>query len=548
MNLRLWYLPLVIWVIFEFPVQAQNGAWEKDSLTLKGLNTLIDDYLTLFTLSDVNGHMHNHLENRFRDLYADTSRIVSVIPGRDSYLQSISVDTYISLMRQVLSDKIVRPGTNMDYSVTPKREKVAQEGEVFEVLIQKHVLIFDKESYELLYDLTIPLEVEVLSVRERNLFLIQNITYQKEKKAELVFRMVYADRSPARGLGVDFTYLDDDDTQITRRRHSDHNGLVYISNLPDDTPVNISTMPPFEVVLPQEKTANQWMRVAEQNRFLLVYEKTPKSVESRPYAFSVGLAYPFMALPSSLNLPGKLSLNSHQISQMSGKPGWYAYVSRQFKIAPFLKLELGTGLDYIPFKLDSEVVSPVYLQGRHESINCEHAHCRVASKIVRESYSFDALYLPFIVSLKYPVKGKMLRSIGLQGKMRYELLSKLSYTAHLQSSGGQEENPSEDIFIYGPKTASALPGPDRSVFKGTVDQRPGWSMSLSAIFQFNLYKEFVLLDYYISYHMQNLGENEAAHMYRNGDNSYSYYFNPLLITSQFSYNNILFGLGLSYKF
>ncbi len=525
---------LICWIIILFLLQTSFAGVRiakvnTDSIIEENIEDLLQRYLEYFNLSDIKGDYHFSYENNFRSLFEEDAKMHNFLPGTRHYQQSVVLDDYISGVKSTLDNYIVRPG-ELDYRV----ERIAKTG-LFdlltaEVLLNKRVLLYSKATYEVFYDLDLPLTVTILVDFDNDIYRISGIQAESTRVVDLSFRVLDNNNNLLRYKGFDFVYYDPHlGTQITRTRYSDSKGVVRINKVPEEAEIQLKSKDKIYQSLLSLKDAGAWSEATVSERFY-VFAPVEEAVTPPTHVIRFGITYPLPIVTLQIGC-SMHRLTDNPMVDLQKELGFYLDYSKVLFFRGNHGVSLGGGIDYMPLRIHAHTRDLVYLDAEltdKSGLPDEHHIAR----ITQEKYLMDAWSIPVIISYTYYTNNKYFKGVSIwaDGRYVYEPDVKFSYKV--------DKNPYMN-YAYNEPLVFA------KTMEGSFRQEQKVMYTIGSLFSFNLYNDFLFLQYRLAYGFQRLGNQRSVIYTPKREESDNLLYDPVFKNHQLKFRNLQIGVGLS---
>lgn len=526
---------LLICLLINHSGYCSEGNYKADTLELR-INQLINNYLDLFSITDQNGVYHQYFEARFKDLFTEDALIVNFLQGTTRYNQLVNLDDYIKIALEESENKIIRPGVS-EFTIS-QRSRFKKPGlYTYTVSLNKTIHTYSKLNYENLYNSEIELEIELIADEKNHEFSIKSIKPRLPRVVHLDYNVYYADRRPAQNQLLYFSYFDEESgEEITRTRYTNHQGLISISNLPEHAEVKISTDENIEVLLNVTKTARQWDMLSEKDRFIILSPREPLQERIiKPYKLRFGSKYHFPILYAIIANYRHFAFENPVI-EMIPDFDFYFIISRSFLMRPDFALAFGYGIEYHSTIIDVQTRDLVYFNQQSMGPTIFQDPDFKTGRVISEQYTWESLRFPFLLTWIYHSNNRLFESFDLSLIFRYHISPRVDYSFIV------EEVNMSDWDNY--------EAPDNIINNSTGNflQNSPFSVAAEMAFNFNLYKDVLILQYSLAYGLSDLGNRRRLYFHADYPSGISEFYQPMFKNNKLRYYNLSVGLGLAIKF
>lgn len=519
---------------------------ESDSITEKETDIVMQKYIELFGVSDIEGNFYKNIENRFQSLFTNNAMIYNYLPGTPYYQQNITVTEYIEIIKSHYNHRIIRAGKALDYETIYSALDIEKGLYRVENKWQKNVLIFDKDSYRKVEDITINLVTTLVYDDASESFLIERIALPGIKYINLTFRVLSPNRQPKKFIPLDFSYKVNDREKLNRRRHTNHNGEVFISRVPENAILSITSPGGYALEAFQEQTAGQWKNIDIKDRFLILKKSSNDTSESKNIRFSGGFLFPLQILGVTLNNPVTNANHSFRNGYLPVKTGGYMQLSGSFRIYKSIYLLMGLGFEYLPFHLESTVPSFIYPTLLNDDGNLEINEDVIIGEVNKDTYNASILRMPLSIGLQYKThKNRTFSGASLNALMKYTYPFEMNYMLNISDD---RKTLAKFIAYHHKKDekSNLLQNGSITQIAGEMSSSDNLALGMEAVFNFNLHKDILVLQYRASYHFHHIFSNSSANQFSIQNEVYRYF--PLLENYELTYSSLYLGMGLAVSF
>lgn len=525
---------MVSFVVFTDNCKANDG---KTDSTDFFVNQLINEYVELFSITDQNGTYHQNFENRFRNLFVDEAVIFNFLPDTEKYNYVISINDYIEAVITEMTDRIIRPGITEFYIAERSRlNEDVTDIFIYKVLLNKTIHFYSKDNYENLYNSELDLVIEIIVDKPKRRYRIQSVKPALPKVVTLSYTVYFPDRLPVKNQVVFFTYFDREiGKEVVRKRFTDHKGFVHISNVPEYAELKISTNDDFEIILDVDKTARQWSKLSEKDRFIILHANKKIKRLIKPFKLRLGTKYHFPILHAIVSNYKHYAFENPVIDLIPDFD-YQFLITRYFFLQQDFGLALGFGFEYNSMKINVETRNIVFYNSEMKNSWAGNQSDFITGRIIKEQYNWEGIRFPFFLTYIYYSDNKLFESIDLSLVFRYHISPTITYSLMI------EEIPEADGDNSG-ETAFIIEG-----FTGEFKQDRPFSVALEMAFNFNLYKDLLIMQYSLAYGLTDIGNKQRLYFHGDDPNNSQNTYNPFLKNNQLKYYNLALGLGFAIKF
>lgn len=549
--MKLYFKIAVLKLVFGLFFFSGLRASSLDTLNRDGLHNLVDNYYELFGLSDLDGHYHVTNESRFKSLFLDNATIVNFLPGTSHYEREITPEQYINELKGTYNGRIIRPGKPLQYQVKEQIYKISEGYIKYVVELKKSVAVFDRDTYQEIDIFPTTLLLDIFFLVEEQEYKIKAIRVPGMRYYNLKFRVLYPDRQIARNLPVLFSYEGPAENLIARKRYSNQRGEVFISNVPENASLRIYTDEGVMMDSGIKKTAAEWFALRQEDRFLLTDGSAFHARRPAKFRLEGGVFFPLQMLTSDISFKGDSSVNKNLMTSVTPLPGGYIYLSRIIFHHRNLNLSLSSGIERFAIGFKSLIPSEIYISSTGMEQSAEDSERDVIGWITNEEYLIGSIRIPLSLTLSFCASDRFFGGVDIRALARYVLPCNHEYKIYFRSGGDADvvKTTSDDVggFLFDNSTNWVQSG-NISYLAGKVREPEKWLMGIEAIFNFNLYSDFVTFQYRISYNLNTIGTQGEPHYYKLRSEGQRFQYQPFLSGNQLRYMNLAVGFGFAFNF
>lgn len=527
------FLLVGFYVLFTGNCKAFDGRIDSTDILV---HNLINNYLELFSITDQSGVYHQYFETQFRNLFTEDGEILNFHKESPLYNQIINLDRYISSALVEAENKIIRPGVS-EFHIS-ERVRLDEPGVfIYQVYLNKVIHFYSKLNYENLYDSEIKLHIDVLVDLNNTTCMIRSVKPVLPNVISLDYNVYFPDRRPAQNQPVIFSYFDDEQGKIVKRkRYTNHRGHVRVSNIPHDAEIKISAEDDLEVILDVTKTAHQWNILSEKDRFIILGPRKKTINRSyKPYKLRVGTKYHFPVL-FAIIADYRHYAFENPIIELQPDFDYYFIVSRSLLSRPDFGFALGYGIEYNSSRINIETRDLIFFNPQLKSTLVNYQSDNITGIVIKEQYHWQGVRFPFFLTWIYHSNNRFFESFDLSLVFRYHMSPRIEYSLFLEELADNDpENPEVTGFVI-------------EGFSGKFIQSRPLSIGAEMAFNFNIYNDVIILQYSLAYGLSDIGNYQRSYFNKAETTSAQESYAPFLKNKKLRYYNLALGLGLAIKF